>query len=191
MVFKSDKQRKKVMSELNPGNSPKSSGVSHGSISSSSENSNLMLKEKSGFNPEPETEFQLDDIFEDVTGVNKIDADVDLNTLEKVTKENIEEILQREKKLSKGDKIILLPAVDVREEEKGFTGFYQFDYEVIDNHYKVKFGGTAYGSIQAGDMMDMTLELHVFLLTLDFLLLDLMLEKMSLQLYQILDHYLD
>ena len=121
----------------------------------------------SDFIEEPE-EYELYDILEDVTGKDHITHEIDTMILEKVMKENIQEILVREKKWGEGYHIVFPVGARqyVREETSkeefertgnGESGFYQYDFEVFKNPHDVIYQGTSWGDISHGDMIDMTL----------------------------------
>lgn len=107
---------------------------------------------------EPLAEFELDDIFDKITPQN----------LDKVAEDNIEYVLKREKFLPKGYSVLVSHAtglVDYRipqteEEEKEEGGFYQVDFEVFSDPNTVKYAGTAYGKIEAQEILDMTVDIY-------------------------------
>ncbi len=113
-------------------------------------------------------EFELFDIIEDVTGNNDPkDVTVDFPKLEMVMKENIQEILEREKIWKKGDLVSfpvgslqnLRPETSQEEFEltgKGESGFYQYDFDLINASDVITHHGTSFGDISAGSMIDMT-----------------------------------
>jgi hypothetical protein len=95
-------------------------------------------------------EFELFDIFEPY-GENYVKA-------------NIEYILMREKLWQKGMSIVFPQGAlnEYREESKHESGFYQRDFEVFAaDQNTILYYGTAYGSILAEEIIDMTVELHV------------------------------
>ena len=107
---------------------------------------------KTNFYGEPEGEYELNDILEDVNEKN----------IDDVVKENIQYVLQREKKWSKDRFEVHFPAgsmQEIRDETNRESGFYQYDYTVWHGMEEVG-AGTAYGSISGGQMLDMTVELY-------------------------------
>ncbi len=112
---------------------------------------------------EDEMEFELNDILEDVTGKNSLTAPVDFQTLDKVARDNIEFVLKREGKWGKNFGITfpmggLFQVRDEDHEEKE-SGFYQIDFDLFSDIRTIAYSGTAYGTISAGDMIDMTVEI--------------------------------
>ena len=116
--------------------------------------------------PDPIIETELTDIFGEVSDMES--GEIDYLKLGKVVKENIKYILNRERLLGR-DEIIEINHVSSRPETgrmefrdtgKGESGFYQYDYTILKGHKKTNFSGTVYGSISAGDVIDMTLELY-------------------------------
>jgi len=109
--------------------------------------------------PDPILETELTDIFADVERIDSIHHQIDYSKLNKVVQENIKYILNRERLLGK-DESIGMHHVSSRQETQGDSGFYQYDFFIYKGNKRTKFGGTAYGSISAGDVIDMTLELY-------------------------------
>ncbi len=116
--------------------------------------------------PEPLVETELTDIFDEVADVNT--GIIDFNKLENSTKKNIEFILKRENRLG-SNQTISVYLVDSREETSrkefertgnGFSGFYQYDYTIWNENETSGLSGTAYGSINHGEVLDMDLELY-------------------------------
>ncbi len=117
-------------------------------------------------------EFELYDILEDITGSNDPDdMEVNFPTLEKVMKENIQEILEREKIWKKGDYVSfpvgslqhVRPETSREEFERtgsGDSGFYQYDFDLINVNNTITYQGTSFGDISAGSMIDMTIEVR-------------------------------
>jgi hypothetical protein len=110
-------------------------------------------------------EERLEDILQEVG--NSDTGEIDDTKIEKVVKENIQEILKREKFLPEGSTVDITQ-VDVREETgqiefkktgEGESGFYQYDFTIRKDGKQIGFGGTAYGSISLGDITDMELDL--------------------------------
>ena len=119
------------------------------------------IKIPKGEEPEPILETELTDIFGDVEIEGSKDHEIDDEKLDKVVKESIKEILEREKKLDSNDSISITQVSSRQEEQNdGDTGFYQYDYTIFRGKERTSFSGTAYGSISAGDVIDMTLELY-------------------------------
>jgi hypothetical protein len=129
---------------------------------------NFRYKKDSVRKAREDPEFELFDIIEDVTGNNDPkDVTVDFPILEKVMKENIQEILEREKIWKKGDSVSfpvgslqnLRPETSHEEFEltgKGESGFYQYDFDLINAEDLITYHGTSFGDISAGSMIDMT-----------------------------------
>jgi len=114
----------------------------------------------------PDLETELNDIFDEVADIDS--GEINLLQLRKSAQENIEFILKREKKIKAGDKIDVT-LVDAREETgrdefkrtgRGESGFYQYDYNIRRNGKLLPFSGTAFGTISAGDVIDMELEFY-------------------------------
>jgi len=111
-------------------------------------------------------ETELTDILQEVGNMDT--GEINDSKLQKVVKESIDEILKREKFLPKGFTTDITE-VSVREETgqiefkktgEGESGFYQFDFSIRKEDGKpTDFAGTAFGSISAGDVTDMELEL--------------------------------
>lgn len=119
---------------------------------------------------DPVLETGLDDIFDPIMIKKRgIDTEkIDHDKLDHVAKSEIEYILEREKKLGKGE-MVDVTLVSVRPETsreefdrtgKGETGFYQYDYKIFKNGKITPFAGTAFGSISMGHVIDMNLELY-------------------------------
>ncbi len=115
--------------------------------------------------PVPVLETELTDILQEVSDIDT--GEVDDNKLDKVAKEGIDEILKREKFLAEGYTTNIVQ-VSVREETgriefkktgEGESGFYQYDFDIRKDGKPTDFGGTAFGTISAGDVIDMELEL--------------------------------
>ncbi len=85
--------------------------------------------------------FELTDIFEDVN--------------EKNVAKNIEYLLRRNKLWSPKYHVVF-PAGGLQEEK---DDSYQYDFEVFSSPNQMKYHGTAYGSTQLGEMLDMNVEL--------------------------------
>ena len=114
---------------------------------------------------EPLLATELTDILQEVGDADT--GDINFDKLDKVVQDSIEEILKREKFLPEGYKVDI-NQVDVREEigqiefkktGEGESGFYQYDFDVRKDGKPTDFGGTAFGTISAGDVIDMELEL--------------------------------
>ncbi len=113
-------------------------------------------------------EFELFDILQDVTGNNDPkDVTVNFPKLENVMKENIQVILEREKIWKKGDSVSfpvgslqnLRPETSHEEFEltgKGDSGFYQYDFDLINAEDLITYHGTSFGDISFGSIIDMT-----------------------------------
>lgn len=119
---------------------------------------------------EPILETELTDIYDPIMIEKRgIDTEqIDYAKLDHVAKSEIEYILEREKKLGKGE-TVEVTLVDVRPETSreefkktgsGDLGSYQYDYKIYKNGSITPFSGTAYGSISMGHVMDMNLELY-------------------------------
>jgi hypothetical protein len=109
--------------------------------------------------PIPMLETELTDIFADVERIDSIHHQIDYGKLNKVVEDNIKFILNRERLLG-NDEYIGMHHVSSRQEIDGDSGFYQYDFFIYKGNKRTKFGGTAYGSISAGDVIDMNLELY-------------------------------
>ena len=116
--------------------------------------------------PLPILETGLDDIFDDVRQTDpefvKLYGDdkIDDSKLTKAVGDNIIYILKREKRL-KNDEHISVGNINFREETEDDSGHYQYDYSVWKNNPRTltNKGGTAYGMISNGTLIDMNLEL--------------------------------
>lgn len=115
---------------------------------------------------EPLLQTELTDILTEVGDADT--GEIDNNKLDKVAKKSIESILKREKFLPKGYTVDDLTQVSVREETgeiefkktgEGESGFYQYDFSIRKDGKPTDLGGTAFGTISAGDVIDMELEL--------------------------------
>ena len=116
--------------------------------------------------PLPILETGLDDIFDDVRQTDpefvKLYGDdkIDDSKLTKAVGDNIIYILKREKRL-KNDEHISVGNINFREETEDESGHYQYDYSIWKNNPRklINKGGTAYGMISNGTLIDMNLEL--------------------------------
>ena len=116
--------------------------------------------------PLPILETGLDDIFDDVRQTDPDfvkrygDDKIDDSKLTKAVGDNIIYILKREKRL-KNEEHISVGNVSFREETEDDSGFYQYDYSIWKNNPRklINKGGTAYGMISNGTLIDMKLEL--------------------------------
>jgi len=117
--------------------------------------------------PLPILETGLDDIFDDVRQTDPEfvkrygDDKIDDSKLTKAVGDNINYILKREKRL-KNDEHISVGNISFREETEDDSGHYQYDYSVWKNNPRklINKGGTAYGMISNGTLIDMKLELY-------------------------------
>jgi len=107
---------------------------------------------------EPFLETQLTDILTDVTIDETPEGDLDIRKLEKVVTENIIEILKREKIWKTGFDVDI-QIVTARTDTSDEGGFYQYDYQIKESGKSIPLAGTVFGSISAGDVIDMELEL--------------------------------
>lgn len=99
-------------------------------------------------------EYELTDIFESI----------DSRTAEKVVENNVVYVLRREGILGKKMSVVV-PAgglVEFYHEDKktGDSGFVQADFEVFRGHQDIVAGGTAYGQVSAGELIDLTVEVY-------------------------------
>ena len=116
--------------------------------------------------PLPILETGLDDIFDDVRQTDPEfvkrygDDKIDDSKLTKAVGDNIIYILKREKRL-KNDEHISVGNINFREETEDESGHYQYDYSIWKNNPRklINKGGTAYGMISNGTLIDMNLEL--------------------------------
>ena len=118
----------------------------------------VMRKKKDVSKPILETE--LNDILEDVTVDETTKGEIDWKKLDKVVKENIKEILERENAWKKGFSVDIQEVGNARNDTSSEGGYYQFDYQILEDGKKIERSGTVYGSISAGDIIDMNLELY-------------------------------
>ena len=117
--------------------------------------------------PEPILDTGLDDIFDDVRQTDPEfvkrygDDKIDDSKLTKAVGDNIIFILKREKRL-KNDEHISVGNINFREETEDDSGHYQYDYSIWKNNplTLTNKGGTAYGMISNGTLIDMKLELY-------------------------------
>ena len=110
--------------------------------------------------PEPFLETQLTDILTDVTIDETTHGQIDSRKLARVVRENIQEILEREKVWMKGFDVDIQEVGIARNDTPDEGGFYQFDYQLFDGDKKIEKSGTVFGQISAGDILDMELELY-------------------------------
>ena len=96
-------------------------------------------------------EFYLADILQRITPRN----------VEGVIEENVTEILQREKLLKKGMKIIVPQGAvwEYKPETKKESGFVGADFEIFSTPQDIVAYGMAYGLISAGNLIELTTEL--------------------------------
>jgi len=76
-----------------------------------------------------------------------------------IVAKSIEEILKREK-VWKPQFFVDVQEVVVRKDTIDEGGHYQYDFQMFKRNEKIELSGTVYGSISAGDLIDMTLELY-------------------------------
>lgn len=110
--------------------------------------------------PKPILETELYDILQDVTQDETPDGEIDFNKLRKVVRENIQEILEREKVWFDGYDVKIQEVGTIRNDTEDEGGYYQFDYQIFANRNAIPRSGTVYGNISAGDVVDMNLELY-------------------------------
>jgi hypothetical protein len=96
--------------------------------------------------PLTKNEYELSDIFEEI----------ELGTANEIVQENVVYVLKREKLLGKDMKVIV-PATGLVEMTPEFV---QCDFEVFEGHNDIVAGGTAYGHISNGELMDLTVEVY-------------------------------
>jgi len=126
----------------------------------------VKIRKKHDEMPLPILETGLDDIFDDVRQTDPEfvkrygDDKIDDSKLTKAVGDNINYILKREKRL-KNDEHISVGNINFREETEDDSGHYQYDYSVWKNNPRTltNKGGTAYGMISNGTLIDMKLEL--------------------------------
>lgn len=93
--------------------------------------------------------------------------------VDKIVEKNIEEVLRRDDVLKRGWDVVI--PVGAHGEVNCKEGFYQYDFQVMDEHGNVVFAGTAYGSTRCdmskyertrdecdikAEIIDMTVELY-------------------------------
>ena len=96
--------------------------------------------------PLTKNEYELSDIF----------AEIELGTANEIVQENVAYVLKREKLLGKDMKVIV-PATGLVEMTPDFV---QCDFEVFKGHNDIVAGGTAYGHISNGELLDLTVEVY-------------------------------
>jgi len=120
----------------------------------------VKIRKQRSEEPELVDEFQLDDILQDVTVDETTDGLIDYGKLENLVRENIEYILKRENVWDSGFKVGIQEVGNARNDTPDEGGYYQFDYQIFQENRSIRKSGTVYGSISAGDVLDMTLELY-------------------------------
>ena len=107
----------------------------------------------------PILETQLDDIFDDVTGTNDSEAEINLSLMMNSMRDNIKYILNRDGKWMKGYSVGVNEIV-VRKDTPQEGGSYHYDFQLFKGSEHLPLSGTVYGNISAGNVVDMTLELY-------------------------------